>query len=86
MKFVTSLSDAELITLNELYKNHRIHRLRQRAHIILMSNNAMTIDLISKAVSLDRDTISILIDNWENIGITSLYNGSIALQKSFVRI
>ncbi len=76
MKFVVPLSDAELITLNELYKNHAIHRLRQRAHIILMSNNSMTIDVISKAVGLDRDTVSILIDNWENTGIIGLYDGS----------
>ena len=75
MKFVVPLSSAELTTLNELYKNHGIHRLRQRAHIILMSNNGMKIDTISKAVGLDRDTISILIDNWENIGIIGLYDG-----------
>ena len=76
MKFIVPLSDAEFITLNELYKNHRIHRLRQRANIILMSNNSMTIDIISRSVGLDRDTISILIDNWENIGIIGLYDGS----------
>lgn len=74
MKFVTQLSDVELITLNELYRNHQIHRIRQRAHIILMSNKSMAIDKISTAIELDRDTISVLIDRWDSIGIVGLYD------------
>ena len=61
--------------VNELYKNHIIHRLRQRSHIILMSNNGMNIKTISTATGLDRDTISMLMDRWESTGIIGLYDG-----------
>jgi len=75
MKYVSRLSEVEIITLNELYKNHIIHRLRQRSHIILMSNNGMNIKTISTATGLDRDTISMLMDRWESTGIIGLYDG-----------
>jgi len=48
--------------------------LRQRAHIILMSNRKITINEIALAIELDRDTISSTIDGWETIGIIGLYD------------
>jgi transposase len=74
MKYVKPLLPTEIITLKEMYKNAPIHRMRQRAHIILMSNNMMKIKSIALSVGLDRDTISSTIDAWESIGIRGLYD------------
>jgi transposase len=63
-----------VITLKEMYKNAPVHRMRQRAHIILMSNNMMKIKSIALSVGLDRDTISSTINAWESIGIRGLYD------------
>jgi transposase len=57
-----------------MYKNAPIHRMRQRAHIILMSNNMMKLQSIALSVGLDRDTVSSTIDAWESIGIRGLYD------------
>lgn len=74
MKYVKPLSPPEIITLKEMYKNAPVHRMRQRAHIILMSNRMMTIKSIALGMDLDRDTISSTIDAWESIGIRGLYD------------
>ena len=74
MKYAATLSTPEIITLEQLYQNGRSHRLRQRAHIILMSNNQLPLDTISMVASLDRDTISSVINNWELIGLIGLYD------------
>jgi hypothetical protein len=39
-----------------------------------MSNNKFTIDEIAKTMSLDRDTISSVIDSWRSIGLRGLYD------------
>lgn len=64
MKFSEPLLQPEIIMLEELYHKGSIHRLRQRAHIILMSNSKFTINEIAKTMSLDRDTISGVLDSW----------------------
>ena len=74
MKYVTPLLPTEIITLREMYKNAPVHRMRQRAHIILMSNRMMQIKDISLCIDLDRDTISSTISAWESIGIIGLYD------------
>lgn len=74
MKYVKPLLPPEVITLQEMYKNAPIHRMRQRAHIILMSNNMMKLQSIALSVGLDRDTVSSTIDAWESIGIRGLYD------------
>jgi transposase len=74
MKFCCKLSSPEIITLECLYQNGFSHRLRQRAHIILMSNSRIKIDDISLITSLDRDTVSKIINNWEDIGLRGLYD------------
>ena len=74
MKFTKTLSIAEVITLEQLYQNGQSHRVRRRAHIILMSNSKFTINEISRATSLDRDTISNVINIWDSIGLVGLYD------------
>ena len=74
MKFIATLSDPELITLEQLYQNGPSHRLRQRAHIILMNHRKIPINSIVQITSLDRDTISVGLDHWEKQGIAGLYD------------
>lgn len=74
MKYVKALLEAEITTLNEMYRNARLHRLRQRAHIILMSNRKLTIKEIASVTELDRDTLSATLVAWETIGIIGLYD------------
>ena len=74
MNYVKDLIEPEIITLNEMYRNAPVHRLRQRAHIILMRNRKLTINKIALATDLDRDTISATIKSWKTIGIIGLYD------------
>lgn len=76
MKFVQPLSSVEVLTLQEMYHNAPIHRLRQRAHILLMSDRKMQIKFIAQSTGLDRDTISQTIDDWEAIGLRGLYDNN----------
>ena len=74
MKFSEPLIQSEIIMLKELYHNGPTHRLRQRSHIILMSNSKFTINEIAKTMSLDRDTISGVLTNWQSFGLMGLYD------------
>ena len=74
MKYVKPLSVEEIVTLTEMYKNAPVHRLSQRAHMLLMSNRGMPIKSIALSSELDRDTISAVIDAWEQRGIIGLYD------------
>ena len=74
MKFLTALNPHQELTLNEMYKNSLSHRLRQRAHILLMSNRFMKIAQIAKAIDLDRDTVSQVISTYEENGLGGLFD------------
>jgi len=74
MKFLTPLNPHQELTLNEMYKNALSHRVRQRAHILLMSNRFMKIDQIAKAIDLDRDTVSQVISTYEQNGLGGLFD------------
>ena len=74
MKHVTPLTKESIITLQELYKYGPCHRLRQRAHILLLSDKGFSIDELSHVTDLDRDTISLTLDCWEEKGLGGLYD------------
>lgn len=74
MKYVNPLSLAERITLQEMYKHGPSHRVRQRAHMLLMSNKHLSLELIATVCQLDRDTVSSVINRWERYGIVGLYD------------
>ncbi len=42
-------------------------RVRMRAHCILLSNKSYTIKEITNIHGLHRDTVSSLIDSWNNV-------------------
>lgn len=74
MKHIKPLSQLSMITLQEMYQYAPIHRLRQRAHILLLSNKRLSLDEISYVADLDRETGSLTLDNWDKKGLGGLYD------------
>lgn len=72
MKFVASLTEAEITTLSDLLKYGPNYRYRQRAHMVLLSNKGYMINDLSDIFGLDRDNISIALDRWKDLGIVGL--------------
>ena len=71
-KFVPPLCEEQTNKLRMMIKNSDQPRVRQRAHAILLSAEAFTIDEIAKICGVDRDTISSWIDKWEQFGFEGL--------------
>ncbi len=74
MKYVKTLTDHEMETLEYARKNHIIPRVRNRAHVIILSNNKRQIKDIADICGVSRYTVSTIIDNWEKIGLLGLYD------------
>lgn len=74
MKYVTPLSPEDKDTLALVYQTHTNHRVRQRAHAILLSNRGYKIPDISLLLESHRDRVSAWIDRWHQEGITGLYD------------
>ncbi len=71
-KFVKTLSDEEH---NKLLRNHQTSdnfRIRNRSHAILLSVEKFPIAEIAKICRVDRDTVSLWIDNWNEFGAAGL--------------
>jgi len=71
-KFVKTLSDEEH---NKLLGNHQISdnfRIRNRSQAILLSFEKFPIAEIAKICRVDRDTVSLWIDNWNEFGFKGL--------------
>jgi transposase len=74
MKFVPSLEPAAQQQLEQLMKTSPHHRVRQRAHAILLSARGYSIDALADIFSLHRNTISEWISLWQSDQWTSLYD------------
>ncbi len=72
IKFVAPLSSEETDELKAMIKNSDSAKIRQRAHAILLSAQSFSIDEIAKISDVDRDTVSIWIDKWEQLGAAGL--------------
>jgi transposase len=67
-KFIKTLSQEEH---NRLIENHQTSgnfRLRNRSHAILLSFEKFPIAEIARICRVDRDTVSLWIDNWNEFG------------------
>jgi transposase len=76
IKCVKQMTQAELITLEELRKNGPSHRPRERAHILLLSHKGHSISELSKLFELHRSSVSTTISNWKENGIAGLFDSS----------
>jgi transposase len=74
MKYVRKLTDHELETLECARKNHIKPRVRSRAHVIILSHNRRQIKDIADICGISRYTVSAIIDNWEETGLSGLYD------------
>jgi len=74
MKFVNQMTPEELITLSELKRNGPAHRPRERAQILLLSHDSFSISELCKIFGHHRNSISLVIDRWETMGIVGLFD------------
>lgn len=65
MRFVPALSAEEATELRCLYREASTHRLRQRAHAILLSARGWRVDALADLFESDRDTVSRWLDHWQ---------------------
>ncbi len=75
MKFVSSLTPAEKITLQEAAKKHPSYRTRQRCEALLLSHKGSTIVQLCEVFGISRNTAGIWINNWETKGFVGLLDG-----------
>lgn len=74
MKYVNALIEAEKLTLEELMKNSTDARARIRAHAVLLSNRHFKVNEIARIYTVDRDTVSRWLSDWEAYGLIGLYD------------
>lgn len=74
MRFISNLSQETQKILRRFYQQSRNHRVRQRAHCILLSFQGMTIDNLLKVFHTDRLTISHWLNAWEERHLAGLYD------------
>jgi transposase len=73
MRFI-SLSEERVNMLTRIYKYSKYHRVRQRAHCILLSNEGRPISDLQKIFKADRITIYNLFNAWESESLIGLYD------------
>ena len=73
MRFI-SLSEERVNMLTGIYKYSRYHRVRQRAHCILLSNDGRTISGLTEIFGADRTKVYNISDAWESESLTGLYD------------
>ena len=74
-KFVKELSSEQREELNQLMRIVPEH-MRKRVHAVILSSRQFSIDQIAHIYEVDRDTVSLWLDNWEQDGTTGLSDES----------
>lgn len=67
-KFIKTFSQEEHSRLVENHQTSGNFRLRNRSHAILLSFERFPIAEIARICRVDRDTVSLWIDNWNEFG------------------
>jgi transposase len=73
MRFIV-LSEERVNMLTRIYKYSKYHRVRQRAHCILLSNDGRTIKELKKIFRADLTTIYNWFNAWESESLVGLYD------------
>ena len=71
-KFVKTLSEEEHSRLSRNHQRDENFRVRNRSHAILLSAEGFAIAEIARICRVDRDTVSLWIDNWQHNSFNSL--------------
>ncbi len=74
MKYVSALDEAELKTLECAHENHPVARVRNRAHVIILSGRGYQLGQIADICGMSRQAVSRVMEKWEKIGIRGLYD------------
>lgn len=74
MRFIQDLSPETQHILHRLYKESQHHRVRQRAHCILLSYRGMTTNELMKIFDVERLTIYNWFNAWETHRLAGLYD------------
>lgn len=72
MKHVSTLTADERSALTQMYEQGYTHRLRQRAHAILLSSQGYTREHLALLFTVHVDTVSRWLDNWIQDGLAGL--------------
>ena len=73
MRFIQNLSPETCSLLHKIYKKSEYHRVRQRAHCILLSYQGINTTALMTIFSVDRITIYNGFDAWEVQHFAGLY-------------
>ena len=71
-KYVASVAPLMLEQLQKLHKQSPTHRVRQRAHALLLSARGYSIEQLADIFTVDRDTVSQWIDQFAARGLEGL--------------
>jgi transposase len=74
MRFIENVSQETISILQRIYKQSKHHRVRQRAHCILLSLQRSTTTELLKIFQVDRITIYHWFDAWEARRLAGLYD------------
>lgn len=72
MLFVKKLSDAEIISLQWMTREHPLPWTRIRANSVLLSHQRIALQSIARLYDVSRQTISVWLKKWEKNGICGL--------------
>ncbi len=73
MRFIENVSQETISMLQRIYKQSKHHRVRQRAHCMLLSFQGHTTTELVEIFQVDRITIYHWFDAWELQRLTGLY-------------
>jgi len=74
MRFIENISQETISMLQRIYKQSKHHRVRQRAHCLLLSLQRYTTTELLKIFQVDRITIYHWFDAWEGRRLAGLYD------------
>ena len=74
MRFIGNVSQETISMLQRIYKQSKHHRVRQRAHCLLLSLQGLTTTELVKIFQVDRITIYHWFDAWEVQRLAGLYD------------
>ncbi len=74
MRFIQDLSPETQSILRRLHKHSQHHRVRQRAHCILLSFQGMTTNELMKVFEVERLTLYNWLNAWDTRRLAGLYD------------
>jgi len=72
MLYIKQLTSEEILTLEEMHKNHPSHLSRNRAHSLLLSYRGHSVPVICSIYNVCRQTVSTWFFKWDTQGIVGL--------------